>query len=136
MSAPAPEPGSAGAAGFGIRQTAALCTAAVVTRGELAALELTEAREHAARWVALALAAAVLLLAALLVASLLVVSLFWDSHRFEAIAAVALAYALGGAGLARSLAASLRSAPPLLQSTMAVLRADCEALRQPTRRPA
>ena len=135
MSAPALEPGGASAAGVGIRRTVALCAAAVVTRGELAALELTEAREHAARWLALALAAAVLLLAALLVASLLVVSLFWDSHRSEAIAAVALAYALGSAVLARWLAASLRSAPPLLQATMAVLRADCDALRPPTRRP-
>jgi uncharacterized membrane protein YqjE len=112
-----------------VREALALVAAALVTRGELAALELTEAREHAGRWLALALAAAMLLLAALLVGALFVVSVFWDTYRSEAIAAIALAYGAAGAALAAWLLARLRAAPPLLQGTLAELKQDCEALR-------
>jgi len=111
-----------------LRELAALGAAAIATRGELALIELSEARERAARWLALALLAAVLLLAALLVAALWVVSIFWDAHRSEAIAAVALMYAVLGGALAAWLAARLRSAPPLLHATLAELKQDCEAL--------
>lgn len=111
-----------------VREAFALGVAALVTRGELAALELTEAREQAARWVALAIVAATLLLAALLVAALFVVSLYWDSHRSEAIAVVALAYGVIGGALVAWLLARVRSAPPLLQATLAELKKDCAAL--------
>lgn len=117
-----------------VREAVALAAAALVTRGELAALELTEARERAGRWLALALVAATLLLAALLVAALFVVSVFWETYRSEAIAVVALAYAGAGAALAAWLRARLQGAPPLLHATLAELRQDCEALRGPTSR--
>ncbi|HET9025828.1 MAG TPA: phage holin family protein [Burkholderiaceae bacterium] len=127
---PAPhEPGVAPSALGLVREAAALGVAALVTRGELAALELTEARERAARWMVLALVAGVLLLAALLVGSLWVVSIFWDSHRSEAIAVVATVYALAGGGLTWRLMARLRAAPPLLQATLNELKQDCDALR-------
>lgn len=126
MSAPAPRETTP--VGL-LRAAVALGATALVTRGELAALELTEARQRAGVWVALALAAAALLFAALLAATLLVVSVFWDTHRFEAIAAVALAYALAGGALLAWLLARLRSAPPLLHATLAELKQDCAALR-------
>jgi uncharacterized membrane protein YqjE len=107
-----------------------------VTRGELTALDSTEARERAARWLMLALLAAMLVLAALLVGSLLVVSLFWDTHRSTALAVVALAYAVAGGGLIAWLIARLRSAPPLLQTTLDELKRDCDALRGAPRPPA
>lgn len=112
-----------------VREAVALGAAALVTRGELAALELTEARESAGRWLVLALLASMLLLASLLVASLWVVALFWETHRTAAIAVVALAYAIAGGGLIAWLVARLRSAPPLLQATLAELQQDCDALR-------
>lgn len=112
-----------------VREVAALGAAALVTRGELAALELTEARDRAGRWLVLVVLAAVLLLAALLIAALLVVSLFWDAHRSGAIAAVALLYAVAGGAVLAWLAARLRAAPPLLEATIAELKQDCEALR-------
>ena len=112
-----------------LRELAALGVAAIVTRGELALIELSEARERAARWLAFALLAAVLLLAALLVAALWVVSIYWDAHRSEAIAAVAVLYGVLGGTLATWLAARLRAAPPLLHATLAELKQDCEALR-------
>ena len=128
--APGAEPGPIGA----IRNVAALGVAALVTRGELAALELAEARDRAARWLVLALVAGVLLLAALLVGSLWIVSIFWESHRSEAIAAVAAVYALAGGGLMWWLVARLRAAPPFLQSTLSELKQDCDALRGAPRR--
>lgn len=129
-----PDAGPGGSSPVGLlRRVVALAAAALVTRGELAALELTEARERAARWLMLALLAAVLLLAALLVGSLLVVSAFWDTHRSAALAVVALVYGLAGAGLAAWLVARLRSAPPLLQATLQELRQDCDALRGASR---
>jgi uncharacterized membrane protein YqjE len=115
-----------------VREAAALGVAALVTRGELAAIELTEARERAARWLVLALVAGVLLLSALLVGSLWIVSIFWDSHRSEAIA-VAVVYALAGGGLLWWLLARLRAAPPLLQSTLGELKRDVDALRGASR---
>jgi uncharacterized membrane protein YqjE len=117
-----------------VREAAALGVAALVTRGELAAIELTEARESAARWLVLALVAGVLLLAALLVGSLWIVSIFWESHRSEAIAVVAGVYALAGGGLMWWLVARLRAAPPLLQSTLSELKQDCDALRGASQR--
>lgn len=128
MSVASPEDGARGTPGP-LREFVAVGLSALVTRGELASLELTEARERAARWLAFALLAAALLLAALLVAALWVVSIFWDSHRSEAIAIVALAYAAMGAGLVAWLAARLQAAPPLFEATLAELKRDSEALR-------
>lgn len=124
----APDAGETTAVGL-VRAAVALGAAALVTRGELAAVEMTEARERAGRWLVLALLGAALVLAALLVATLLVVSFFWDSHRTAAIAAVAVVYGVAGAGLLGWLLARLKSAPPLLQSTLAELKQDCAALR-------
>jgi uncharacterized membrane protein YqjE len=112
-----------------VREAVALGAAALVTRGELAALELAEARERAGRWLALALVAAVLLLAALVVGALFVVSVFWDNYRSAAVAIVAVVYAAGGAALGAWLLARLRNAPPLLPATLAELKQDCAALR-------
>lgn len=133
MSAIADESGRGWPPARPVREAVALAAAALVTRGELASLELAEARERAGRWLVIALLAAMLLLAALLVGSLWVVSLFWDTHRSAAAAAVALAYALAGGGLFAWLAARLRSAPPLLQATLTELKQDCDALRGATR---
>ena len=133
MSAAPHEAGTAPSALGLVREVAALVLAALATRGELASVELTEARDRAARWLVLALAAGVLLLAALLVGSLWVVSVFWDTHRSEAIALVAAVYALAGGGTMWWLVARLRAAPPLLQATIAELKQDCDALRGTSR---
>jgi uncharacterized membrane protein YqjE len=129
VSAAADEPVAAPAATGLVREVASLAAAALVTRGELAAVELTEARDRAARWLLLAIAGGVLLLAALLTGSMWIVSLFWDTHRSAAAAAVALVYAVLGGGLMWRLVGQLRAAPPLLQSTLAELRHDAAALR-------
>lgn len=116
-----------------VREAVALAAAALVTRSELASLELAEARDRAGRWLVLALVSAMLLLAALLVGSLWIVSLFWETHRSVAAAVVALAYALAGGGLVVWLLARLREAPPLFQATLAELKQDSDALRGASR---
>ena len=133
MSAIPDESGSRPQPAGRLRESAALAAAALVTRGELAALELAEARERAGRWLLTALVAASLVLAALLVGSLWIVSLFWDTHRSAAAGVVALAYALGGGGLVLWLRARLYAAPPFLQATFAELKQDCDALRGTSR---
>jgi uncharacterized membrane protein YqjE len=130
------ESGSGPRASGRLRETAALAAAALVTRGELAALELTEARERAGRWLLIAVLAVSLVLAALLVGSLWIVSLFWDTHRSAAAAVVAVTYALAGGGLIAWLRARLHAAQPLLQATLAELKQDCDALRGASRPPA
>jgi uncharacterized membrane protein YqjE len=127
------EPGAAPATGL-VREVAALLAAALVTRGELAAVELAEARERAGRWLLLALVGGVLLLAALLVAALWPVAFFWESHRSAAIAGVAIVYALLGAGVLGWLVARLRAAPPLFETTLVELKRDCDAMRGAARR--
>lgn len=129
MSTIGDESGSGSRLAGPVREALALAAAALVTRGELASLELTEARQRAGRWLVIALLAAMLVLAALLLAALWVVSLYWDTHRSVAVAAVALAYAVAGGGLIAWLLARLRAAPPLLQATLAELKQDCDALR-------
>lgn len=136
MSAFPDESGSGPQPSGRLRETAALAAAALVTRGELAALELTEARERAGRWLLIGLLAVSLVLAALLVGSLWVVSLFWDTHRSAAAGVVAVIYALAGGGLVVWLRARLHAAPPLLQATLAELKQDCDALRGVSRPPA
>jgi len=132
----APHEAGVAPSAFGlVREAARLVVAAIATRGELAAIELTEARERAARWLLLALVSGVLLLAALLVGSLWVVSIFWESHRSEAIAFVAVAYALAGGGMMWWLITRLRAAPPLLQATLEELKQDCNALGGTSRTP-
>ena len=134
MSPLSQEPGGAPSPVGLVREVVALGAAALATRGELAALELTEARERAARWVMVALVAAVLLLAALVVGALWIVSIFWDTYRSEAIAATALVYAVVGGSLMAWLVARVRSAPPLMQATLAELKQDYDALRGVSRR--
>jgi uncharacterized membrane protein YqjE len=112
-----------------MREAAALLAAALVTRGELAALELTDARQRAVRWLVVSLAAAVLVLAALLGFALLVAALFWDTYRWQAIAAITLLYGIAGAGFIAVAASDLRKAPPLFSATLHELKQDCDAIR-------
>jgi uncharacterized membrane protein YqjE len=116
-------------AGGVMREAVGLLAAALVTRGELAALELTDARQRTVRWLAISLAAAVLVLAALLAFALLVAALFWETYRWQAIAAVALLYGIAGAAFAAAAAAELRRAPPLFSATLHELKQDCDAIR-------
>jgi len=62
------------------------------TRLELASVELAEERSRVTSIVALAVAGAVLATLALAALTLFVVAYYWDTHRFEAIAALVIVY--------------------------------------------
>src|SRR5512134_2219208 len=106
-----------------LRRLASTALAVVITGGELA-----EAREQIARWAVNALLGTVLLLAALVSISLLVAAVFWDSYRWQAIGALALAYAVAGTWLVRNVMREVRAAPPLFSATLAELGRDRAAL--------
>lgn len=100
----------------------------LMTRGELAALELGEARDRAVRWLVLGLIGAVLLLAALVTVSLWVAALFWDGPRALALGLLALAYIVGGLVVIGIVRREAAHAPTLLAQTRAELQKDREAL--------
>lgn len=114
----------------------ALCAQGVsllMTRGELAALELEDARDRAVRWLVVALIGAALLLAALMTVSLWVAALYWDGPRALALGLLALAYLVGGLVALAIVRREAARAPALLAQTRAELLKDREALAR--RRP-
>ena len=91
-----------------MRKIYALTLTLLVTRGELASLELAEARDRYVRWVVFAVIAAVLLLALGLLTAL---------------------YAAAAYGMLRAVRREIAAAPPLLAQTRAELQKDRAALR-------
>jgi len=118
-----------------VRALVAQALALAVTRGQLAALELEEARALALRWAALGLVAAVLLLAALIAFTLWVAAVFWDGPRGLALGLLTLAYAAGGVVALLVVKGQIASAPPLLALTRAELAKDRAALRTTPEQP-
>jgi uncharacterized membrane protein YqjE len=112
-----------------VRTLLAHALALLLTRGELAALELADARDRAVRWLVLALIAAVLLLAALMTVSVWVAAIFGDGPRVLAVGLLAVAYAVAGAVAFSILRREVAAAPPILSETRAELERDRDALR-------
>ncbi len=112
-----------------LRKIYALTLTLLVTRGELASLELAEARDRYVRWLVFAVIAAVLLLAALLSLSLLVAAIFWEGPRGLALGMLTALYAAVAYGMLRTVRREIAAAPPLLAQTRAELQKDHAALR-------
>jgi len=125
MSADSESPAGAGAF---LRAWLVEVLAFLATRGELASIELAEARDRAVCWLALGVVAAVLLLAALTTMSLWVAVLFWEGPRALAVGVLGLAYLLGAAALLIVIRRQMAAAPALLAQTREELRKDREAL--------
>jgi uncharacterized membrane protein YqjE len=119
-----------------VRQLFAHALALLATRGELAALELQDARDRVIRWALLALVAAAMLLAALLTFSLWVAAMFWDGPRGIALAVVVVVYGVAAFALMRTIRREAAVAPPLLAQTRAELAKDRAALRARPQPPA
>jgi hypothetical protein len=98
------------------------------TRLELFGIELAEEKERAAQLAVLGALALLFAGLALLMVNVLVLALFWDSHRFLAIAGLIVAY--GGLALlcVSRLQAAIAARPPMFEATLAELKADVEAL--------
>lgn len=113
-----------------LRRLAAALVAASQTRLSLASVELTEERDRLLRIALLALAAAFALMLALVALSALLVVAFWDSARIAVLVALLAVYLLAGLWCALRARALARAAPALLESTLAELERDAQALRR------
>jgi uncharacterized membrane protein YqjE len=99
----------------------------VRARLELAGIELAEERERVIALLVLAVAGAVLATFAVAAVSLVVVAYFWDTHRYQAIAAIGAVYGVLAA-LAFARASSIvRRAPSPFSATIAEFEKDRSA---------
>jgi uncharacterized membrane protein YqjE len=100
----------------------------VAARAELAMVELREQGESRKEIVVLAAVTGVFLALAMLLVTLFVLAIFWDTHRFAAIAGMALLY-LGIAALAYArMRARIALAPAPFEATLREFAADREFL--------
>jgi uncharacterized membrane protein YqjE len=94
------------------------------TRAELAGVELIEERERLLLRLGLLIGGAIVIAFAALFVGLFVIALFWETHLLEAIAAVTLLYAIGGALLIAKSHSIGRRAPPPFAATLAEIEKD------------
>lgn len=100
------------------------------TRLSLASVELTEERDRLLRIALLALAAAFALMLALVALSALLVVAFWENARIAVLVVLFAVYSLIGLWCAARVRSLARSAPALLEATLAELERDAQALRR------
>jgi uncharacterized membrane protein YqjE len=100
--------------------------AMVRTRLELAAVEVQEEARRLLGYMAWTLLATFLATAAFMLAALFVILLFWDSYRLQAVAGMAILFALTAALIVMKVRASFDVKPPMLSATLAELRKDAQ----------
>jgi uncharacterized membrane protein YqjE len=103
--------------------------AMVRTRLELAAVEVQEESQRLLGYLAWTLLAVFLFAGACMFVALFVIVLFWDSYRLQAVAGMAILFALGGTAIVFRLRASFATRPAPLSATLAELRKDADGLR-------
>lgn len=117
----------------GVRNVALRLSASALallrTRVELASVEFAEERERLKVSIALIAIAIIAFGFAAAVVTFGVVVWFWDSYRFQAIAVVALLYAIVGVVALRRQSALRKAAPTPFASSLDALRKDVEWLR-------
>lgn len=99
------------------------------TRLELAGIELAEEKERLMGVLFLGLAAMMLATMALISLTVLVAIAFWDTYRWQSLAAITVLYALAGATCALKARAGLRDAPTMFEATLNQLEKDRELFR-------
>lgn len=100
----------------------------LLSRLELATLELGLTRDRLVRWLALLLASALVFQLALLAASAAVIVALWDRFGPLTLVACALVYGAVGVAVLVRLRREIATAPPLLSKTLAELAKDRDAL--------
>ena len=103
--------------------------AMAATRLELAAVEVQEEARRLLGYLAWTLLAVCLAAGAIMLAALFVILLFWDTHRLQAVAAMAIVLGVAGAILFAKVRAGLDAKPALLSATMTELRNDLAFIR-------
>jgi uncharacterized membrane protein YqjE len=104
--------------------------AMVRTRLELAAVEVQEEARRLLGYLAWTLLAVFLAAGASMLVALFVIVLFWDSYRLQAVAGMAILFALAAAGIAMKVRASFEASPRMLAATLAELNKDAALLRK------
>jgi len=97
-------------------------------RLELASVELAEERERVIALLVFAVAGAVLATFAVAAISLVVVAYFWETHRYQAIAAIGAIYAVLAALVFARAASIVRRTPAPFSATIAEFEKDRSAL--------
>jgi uncharacterized membrane protein YqjE len=117
----------------GVAGTATRLSASAVsllrTRIELASVEFAEERERLKMSIGLVAVAIVAFGFAAIVVTFGVIAWFWDSYRYETIAAVALVYAIVGVVALRRQSFLRKAAPTPFSASIDALRKDAEWLR-------
>ena len=99
------------------------------TRLELVGIELAEEKERLMGVLFLGLAAMMLATMALISLTVLVAIAFWDTYRWQSLAAITALYAAGGIACALKARSGLRDAPTVFEATLAELEKDRELFR-------
>jgi uncharacterized membrane protein YqjE len=99
------------------------------TRLELATVEVEEETLRLLSYLMLSLLALFLFGIAIVMVALFVIILFWDTHRIEAVLAMAALFAALGTLLASSVRQRMANKPRLLSFTIAELNKDIECIR-------
>ena len=94
------------------------------TRLELIGIELAEEKERLIGVLFLGLAAMMLTMMALITLTVLVAIAFWDTYRWQSLAAITVAYALIAVLCAVRARARLSNAPNVFDSTLAEFKKD------------
>lgn len=101
------------------------------TRLELIGVELAEERERIIAVIFLGLVAAMFAMLALITLTALIAVAFWDSYRWQVLAALTGVYALGAVICALRARAGLHSAPIVFEATLHEFEKDREMFREP-----
>ncbi|AOK28921.1 MULTISPECIES: phage holin family protein [Burkholderia] len=99
------------------------------TRLELVGIEIAEEKERLLAMLFLGLAAMTLATMALVSLTALVAIVFWDSYRWQALAAITGLYAFGALVCVLKVRAGLRNAPAIFDATLNELEKDRELFR-------
>ena len=94
------------------------------TRLELIGIELAEEKERLIGVLFLGLAAMMLTMMALITLTVLIAIAFWDTYRWQSLAAITVAYALVAVLCAIRARAGLANAPNVFDSTLAEFKKD------------
>lgn len=99
------------------------------TRLELAAVELEEEWQRVLGYLLLGLLSLLLFGIALLLVAVVVILAFWESYRIPAAIAMAVLFAMAGAGCFASLKSNIAAKPRLLGATIGELNKDINCMR-------
>ena len=123
------DPGRAPGLFGSVRRLGATLLVLGQTRLSLACVDLSEERDRLLKLALLTLAAGLAFVLALVAFSALLVVAFWDGARLQVLGALLLVYLAIGLWCVARVRALSRDAPALLESTLAELERDAQALR-------